>query len=68
MSELCDKLHLEIERDTPKQQAIIRYKNLKTRSRSELSLDEQLFIENFETAMSYLWGVKSMSPTLSVDS
>lgn len=60
-----DSRHLETDRDRfteldseiQRQQAIARYRRLKSQEKSELQLDDQLFIDNFESAMHLLWGV-----------
>jgi hypothetical protein len=43
-----DRYHLQA-------QAIVRYKCLKSIKQTELSLEDQLFLQNFQCAMSYLW-------------
>jgi len=60
MSNSSDYLHPEIDRDYQRQKAFRRYRRLKSLEKSELSLDEQLFLENFEAAMYYRWGFPNM--------
>lgn len=58
--------HLKTDRDAyPKldrviqrQLALARYRQLKILHKSQLKLDDQLFIENFEAIMLLLWRVK----------
>jgi hypothetical protein len=47
--------HQEIDRDTHRQKMLIKYSRLKVCKKSDLSIDEQIFIENFETAMRLIW-------------
>jgi hypothetical protein len=47
--------HQEIDRDTQRQKMLIRYSHLKMCKKSELSIDEQIFVENFEIAMRLMW-------------
>jgi len=47
--------HQEIDRDTQRQKMLIRYSRLKMFKKSDLSIDEQIFLENFETAMRLMW-------------
>lgn len=52
--------HPEIDRVAQRQKALLRYKRLKSFKfkKFELSLEEELFLENFEAAMKYLWGFR----------
>jgi hypothetical protein len=52
--------HQEIGRDTQRQKMLIRYSRLKMCKKSDLSIDEQIFIENFETAMRLMWRYEKM--------
>jgi hypothetical protein len=52
--------HQEIGRDTQRQKMLIRYSRLKMCKKSDLSIDEQIFIENFETAMRLMWRYEEM--------
>jgi hypothetical protein len=56
-----DYRHPEIDRDCQKQKAIARYQCLISIKKSDLSFEEQLFLENFAAAMHYLWGFPSAS-------
>jgi hypothetical protein len=47
--------HQEIDRDTKRQKMLIRYSQLKLCKKSDLSIDEQIFVENFEAAMRLMW-------------
>jgi hypothetical protein len=58
MSRLHKNLHPNLDRDFLRQQALTRYKYLRSFKKSELSLDERLFLDNFEAAMLYMWDVK----------
>jgi hypothetical protein len=52
------EINQEIDRGIQRQQALARYRRLKFLEKSQLSLDDQIFIENFETAMRVWWNVK----------
>jgi hypothetical protein len=52
--------HQEIDRDTHRQRMLIRYSRLKMCKKSDLSIDEQIFIENFETAMRLMWNYEEI--------
>jgi hypothetical protein len=45
------------DRDISRQQAFVRYLQLKRIKESERSVEDNLFIENFEAAMHYMWGL-----------
>ena len=49
---------LNIGRGIEIQLAIVRYRRLKSKRLSDLTLDDKLFIENFETAMLLWWKVR----------
>ena len=51
-------INQEIDRGVQRQQALARYRRLKLLEKSQLSLDDQIFMENFETAMRVWWNVK----------
>lgn len=55
MAEESSKYLPDPGRDHLKQQAIARYKFLKSIKKTELSLEDKLFLENFQCAMSFLW-------------
>jgi hypothetical protein len=59
--------HPEIDRDCHKQKAFVRYARLNNFKKSELSFEEQLFLDNFEVAMHYLWGFPKGAITTSVN-
>jgi hypothetical protein len=61
MSELDDKIHLDIDRESLRQKALAQYRLLKSLKRADLGLEDQLFMENFEVAMLQMWGVKTAS-------
>jgi|GEM_PF-6112455 hypothetical protein len=48
--------HLEINRLSRRQEALTLYRQLKNLNQSELGLDDELFVENFEAAMHFMWG------------
>jgi hypothetical protein len=52
--------HQEIGRDTQRQKMLIKYSRLKMCKKSDLSIDEQIFVENFETAMRLMWRYDEM--------
>jgi hypothetical protein len=47
----------EIDREVDKQELIARYRCLKQLRKSDLTLEDQLFLENFQTAMRIFWGI-----------
>ena len=51
-------LNQEIDRGVQTQKALARYRRLKFLEKSQLSLDDEMFIENFETALRLWWNVK----------
>jgi hypothetical protein len=53
--------HQEIDRDTQRRKMLIRYSRLKMCKKSDLSIDEQIFVENFETAMRLMWRYEEMN-------
>jgi hypothetical protein len=53
-------INQEIDRDIQKQQALARYRRLKCLKKFELSLDDQMFLENFEAAMHLMWGFQKL--------
>ena len=62
-------INQEIDRDIQRQEALARYRRLKYLKKSELSLDDEIFLENFEAALWILWGfqkVEISSDTVSV--
>lgn len=61
MSEANDKHLPDLDRYRFQQQAIVRYKCLKNLKEAELSLEDQMFLQNFQCAMSYLWSVSEYS-------
>lgn len=48
--------HLEINRLSRRQEALTLYRQLKNLNQSDLGLDDELFVENFEAAMHFMWG------------
>jgi hypothetical protein len=64
MSNFQDKVHpSQVDRQFPqpdreffRQKALLRYRHIKSLKESERSLDDNLFLENFEAAMQSLWG------------
>ena len=64
MSELNNNIHPDEDRGDLRQKALTQYRLLKSLKQSELSLNDQLFIENFEVAMLHMWGVKNASNSL----
>lgn len=48
--------HPEINRLYKRQEALTLYRHLKHLNQSELGLDDELFLENFEAAMHFMWG------------
>ncbi|HAA31154.1 MAG TPA: hypothetical protein DCE56_29865 [Cyanobacteria bacterium UBA8553] len=61
MSELDNPIHPNEDREHLRQKALTQYRLLKSLKKSELSLDDKIFIENFEVAMLHIWGVKNTS-------
>ena len=61
MSELYNNNHPDEDREHLRQKALKQYQLLKSLKKSELSLDEKIFIENFEVAMLHMWGVKNVT-------
>jgi hypothetical protein len=53
-------INLELDRDIKRQKSLARYRHLKYFKKSELTLDDQLFLENFETAMRLWWGLQKV--------
>jgi hypothetical protein len=51
-------INQEIDRGIHTQLALARYRRLRGLKKSQLSLDDNIFIENFETAMLVWWNVK----------
>ncbi|MEH2286746.1 hypothetical protein [Nostoc sp.] len=49
-----DNWHLETDKGYQQQKALERYRYLKTLKKSELTLDDEMLIENFKTALQ-LW-------------
>ncbi len=56
--ELDRAVNQEIDRGIQMQQALARYRRLKFLEKSQLSLDDKIFIENFKTAMRVWWNVR----------
>lgn len=50
----------ELDRDIKRQEALARYRHLRFLKKSELSLDDQIFLENFEAAMHFCWGLQKV--------
>lgn len=48
----------EQERVVRRQLALLKFRRLKLLKKSELTLDEELFLENFEAATSLWWSLK----------
>ncbi len=48
---------IEIDRDIQRKKALAKYRCLKKLKKSELSIEDTLFLENFEAAMHMLWGL-----------
>jgi hypothetical protein len=61
--EIDRDIYQEIDRDIQRQEALARYRRLKFLKKPELSLDDEIFIENFETAMGILWGFQKVEIT-----
>jgi hypothetical protein len=47
--------HHEIDRYNQKRQMLARYTHLRFCTEFDLSIDEQLFLQNFEVAMQLIW-------------
>jgi len=65
--EIDRDINQEIDRDIQRQEALARYRRLKCFKKSELSLDDQMFLENFETAMRLCWGFQKVEITTYFD-
>lgn len=61
MSELNNNIHPDEDREYLRQRAVTQYRLLKSLKQSDLSLDDQIFLENFEVAMLQMWGVKNVT-------
>jgi hypothetical protein len=59
MSKLHQNFPPDLDKEYLRQQALTRYKHLKGIKKSHLRLEERMFLENFETAMLYMWSVKN---------
>ncbi len=66
MSELNNNIHPDEDREYLRQRAIIQYRLLKSLKQSDLSLDDQVFLENFEVAMLQIWGVKDATNSVKI--
>lgn len=53
-------INQDIDRDIKRQESLARYRRLINLKKSELSLDDELFIENFEAGMHLWWGVQKV--------
>ncbi|HEY9635700.1 MAG TPA: hypothetical protein V6D14_20010 [Coleofasciculaceae cyanobacterium] len=62
------KAYPKIDRCILRQQALARYRHLKHLNKSNLSLDDQIFVENFEAAIRLLWGFQKVEITTFFDS
>jgi hypothetical protein len=60
-------INQEIDRDIQRQEALARYRCLKYLKKSELSLDDQMFLDNFEAAMRLCWGFQKVEITTYFD-
>jgi hypothetical protein len=60
--------HPDRDRGQLQQQAFMRYRHIKRLKESERSLDDKLFLENFEAAMGHLWSFQKIADSLVVDS
>ncbi|HEY9675320.1 MAG TPA: hypothetical protein V6D11_28015 [Waterburya sp.] len=58
----------EIDREIQRQKALAKYRQLKNLKKSELCLDDEIFLENFEAAMQIMWGLRRVEITTSLDS
>jgi hypothetical protein len=56
-----------IDRGKARQQAFARYRHIKNLEESERSVEDNLFLENFEAAMPYMWGDWNIDIPLCVD-
>ena len=61
-----DAFH-EIDREIQRQKALAKYRQLKNLKKSELCLDDEIFLENFEAAMQIMWGFRRVEITTSLD-
>lgn len=52
--------HQNIDRYAQKREMLSRYIHLKFSKKFNLSIDEQLFLQNFETAMQLIWVYKEL--------
>lgn len=50
-----DGRHQEVDVILKKEETFARYRRIKNFGKHELSLDDQIFLENFEVAMRHLW-------------
>lgn len=66
MSESDNEIHLDIDREYLRQKALAQYRLLKSLKRSDLSLNDQLFLENFEVAMLHMWSVKNTTNSVKI--
>lgn len=66
MSELYNNIHPDEDREYLKQRALTQYRLLKSLKQSDLSLDDQIFLENFEVAMLHMWGVKNATHSVKI--
>lgn len=46
-----DQRHQEIDREYQRQQSLTRYRRIRSLKKSELALDDERFLKNFEAAM-----------------
>jgi hypothetical protein len=56
----CQPFGLDIDRDIQRRRALARYRCLKYLKKIALSLDDQMFLENFEAAMHLMWGFQKV--------
>lgn len=61
------KAFTEIDREIQRQKALAKYRQLKNLKKSELCLDDEIFLENFEAAMQIMWGFRRVEITTSLD-
>lgn len=66
MSELDNNIHPDEDREYLRQKALTQYRLLKSLKQSELSLDDKIFLENFEVAMLHMWGVKNATNSVKI--
>jgi hypothetical protein len=52
--------HQDLDRYIQKREMLTRYIHLKFSKKYNLSIDEQLFLQNFETAMQLMWVYKEL--------